>query len=317
MQLTPIQKEQFNSLGYLLIPINVNSHYINDALQGAILMRHRAIENKYQFTRTYFDHISNWNLAAIEAPFHSSILDERLKNLLAKMCLGNIICQLMNWSETCCTVARLFSMGNYKYRGNWHRDHIITKQESPVKCTDVIQAEILLEPQSGFRYMKKDWDLGGVNSIIDTPDVSRFIETYPFPLSPPSQSFHILGGDAGTVLLFNPSRLHQGSTQKRRFDLHLRFENKLNYIFQNKKLINSSFLDFSLAPELDEHINPFELMRHNLLPITQPRRLINRINNTINYRTGIYNFIRSKKLKKGLPQSWSIDVLSNTVFQKN
>ena len=157
-RITPEEKEQFESLGYVVIPMNVSRDLIEKGLAGARNMRSRAINEYYPLTRTYYDHISSWNLAAIEAPFNKMILDFRVKNLLEQLNLGGAVRSLMGWDNVYCSLARLFTMGEYKYRGNWHRDSKISELETPMKCTNVVQVELYLEEQRGFRFLKKDYD---------------------------------------------------------------------------------------------------------------------------------------------------------------
>jgi hypothetical protein len=318
-QITPLLKNQFQDLGYLIIPMPVNRADVAAALQGVTKMRHDAIQKKYPLTRTYYDHISNWNMAAIEAPFNESILDSRVRRLFEKLNLGATVCSLMDWVDTSCSLARLFTMGNYKYRGNWHRDNKITTFENPQKCTNLIQVELYLEAQHGFRYLKKEYDIGGVKSIISNLNQSEIIQKYPLPLSPPRESFEILGGEAGTMLLFNPTRLHQGSTCGHRLDFHLRFHNLANVDIFREKLTQNSFFDFKCVPELGERTNLRRIAEENRLPRTAKRSIKNRVVNTINYWTCLYNLYRVRKfksLKKTIPLSWTPDLLSNTFFQK-
>jgi hypothetical protein len=318
-EITPSEKIQFENLGYLVIPMHVDRSDITAALKGAEKMRHQAIHKQYPLTRTYYDHLSSWNIAAIEAPFNKSILDSRVRVLFEKLNLGTTVCSLMGWANSYCSLARLFTMGNYKYRGNWHRDNEITPFETPQKCTNVVQVELYLEAQHGFRYLKKDYDLGGVKSIISNLNESKAIQSFPFPLSPPKESFESLGGEAGTMLLFNPTRIHQGSTYGGRLDFHMRFQNISNMDAPHDQLIQNHFLDFKCLPELGEHANPLEIAEEKLLPRTEPRRLKNRIVNSINYWTCLNNLkrIRESKFSKNmLPLYWTPDLRSNTFFQK-
>ncbi len=317
-RITPEEKEQFESLGYVVIPMNVSRDLIEKALSGARNMRSRAIDEYYPLTRTYYDHISCWNLAAIEAPFNKVILDSRVKNFLEQLNLGDTVRSLMGWEAVYCSLARLFTMGEYKYRGNWHRDSKISELETPMKCTNVVQVELYLEEQHGFRYLKKDYDVGGDRSIIKNSSDSDLIESYHFPLSPPKESFDVLGGDAGTILFFNPHRMHQGSTNGSRIDFHMRFENLLDSQILHSQLIQNNFLDFKCVPELSEDVSPFEIASNRVLPTTLKRNIKNRLTNSINYRTGLHNLKRVKALKSSqmmLPKDWVPDLFSNTIFQ--
>jgi len=313
------EKIQFEKFGYLVIPMQVERNKIDAALLGAKKMKQQAIERRYPLTRTYYDYLLGWNMAAIEAPFNEIILDDSVRDLFKKINLGATVCSLMGWHDTYCSLSRLFTMGDYKYRGNWHRDNEITSLETPQKCTNVVQVELYLEAQYGFRYLKKDYDLGGFKSVIGDLKESKAIESFPLPLRPPSESYEILGGEAGTILLFNPTRIHQGSTDGSRIDFHMRFQNTMSNENFNNRLIQNDFLDFKCLPELSEHANLLEIQEKSLLPKTKPRSLKNRIVNSINYVTCINNFIRigkSKISKTDIPASWLPDYLSNSIFQK-
>ncbi len=318
-RITPSEKLQFEKLGYLVIPMQVERSEVNAALLGANKMKRRAIEIRYPLTRTYYDYILGWNIAAIEAPFNEIILDSSVRDLFEKINLGATVCSLMGWDDTYCSLSRLFTMGDYKYRGNWHRDNEITTLETPQKCTNIVQVELYLEAQYGFRYLKKDYDLGGFKSIISDLKESKAIQSFPLPLQPPKESYEILGGEAGTILLFNPTRIHQGSTDGSRIDFHMRFHNIMSNENSNDQLIQNDFLDFKCLPELSEYANLSEIVEKSLLPKTKPRSFKNRIVNSVNYMTCINNLIRirkSKLSKNGIPSSWLPDYLSNSIFQK-
>jgi len=316
--ITPAEKEQFESFGYVVIPMNVSSGLISEALTGARNMKFRAINENWPLTRTYYDHLSCWNIAAIEAPFNNAILDPRVKALLERLNLGDTVCSLMGWNATYCSLARLFTMGEYKYRGNWHRDSEISTLETPGECTNIVQVELYLEEQHGFRYLKKDYDYKGGKSIIKNLKDGELIQSYHFPLSPPRDSFDILGGDAGSILFFNPCRMHQGSTNGSRIDFHMRFENFSDAKILHNQLIQNNFLDFKCVPELGADISPLEIASNRVLPRTFKRHIKNRVINSINYRTGLHNFkriIALKSAQKMLPQHWAPDLFSNTIFQ--
>ena len=316
--ITPAEKEQFESVGYVVVPMDVNRDLIAKALSGAKNMKRRAINENYPLTRTYYDHLFCWNIAAIEAPFNETIVDPHIKTLMEKLNLGATICSLMGWHDSYCSLARLFTMGEYKYRGNWHRDSEITEHETPRNCTNVVQVELYLEEQHGFRYLKKDYDFQGEKSIIKNLQDSKLIEAHPFPLSPPKESFDILGGDAGTILFFNPHRMHQGSTNGSRIDFHMRFENLSGDKIQQHRLVQNSFFDFKCVPELGEDANLLEIASKGLLPTTLKRNISNRVINSINYLTGMHNLVKIANLQpltRYIPPDWAPDLFSNTVFQ--
>ena len=56
-----------------------------------------------------------------------------------------------------------------------------------------------------------------IKLIIKDEKIDKAIRSFPFPLSPPDNSFHIIDGIAGKALFFDPLLLHQGSNYGNRF----------------------------------------------------------------------------------------------------
>ena len=86
-------------------------------------MKRLSIKKDYKPRRIYHDHLIRNNKAAIELPFNDLICNLNIKNFFREAKIGSLVKTLMGWEDTCCDLARLFCMGNYKYRGNWHRDY--------------------------------------------------------------------------------------------------------------------------------------------------------------------------------------------------
>ena len=126
----------------------------------------------------------------------------------------------MNWKNPCCDLARLFCMGNYKYRGNWHRDYNsnLKKIHLDSNLRNIVLVGINLLPQKGFRILKKEFEFDGINSIIPNMEIDKAIRTFPYPLSPPKDSYDEMNANIGTALIFDPLIIHQGSNYSERFD---------------------------------------------------------------------------------------------------
>ncbi len=79
--------------------------------------------------------------------------------MFSEIRLGDSIKFLTSWDDFYCPLARLFCMGDYKYRGMWHRD--VPIQNGNPNLGSSIQIGIHLERQLGFRILKKNMILAG------------------------------------------------------------------------------------------------------------------------------------------------------------
>ena len=168
---------EFKNNGWTLIDLKLSKSTIKNAIKGLKEMREKSLINNYQPRRIYYDHLITNNLAAIEMPFNHMIINNRIENLFREAEIGSLVKNLMGWENPCCDLARLFCMGNYKYRGRWHRDYSddLNKIQKDSSTRNIVQAGIYILPQKGFRLLRKDYDFNGENSIvrdqnIDAPD---------------------------------------------------------------------------------------------------------------------------------------------------
>ena len=290
-------------------------------------MKRLSIKNDYKPRRIYYDHLISNNKAAIELPFNKEICNLNIKNFFKEARIGSLVKTLMGWENTFCDLARLFCMGNYKYRGNWHRDYSgdLKTIQYDSNLRDVVLAGIYLLPQRGFRLLKKNYEFNGAKSIVKNHKIDRAIRSYPFPLSPPTDSYYEINGTIGTALLFDPLLLHQGSNFSSRLDFHMKFCNSTNKVFKK-----NNFQDFSVIDILSEN---FELPLIDLnskdinlksIPYNYTKRstIFQKLSNSIDYRTCLKKFLKIKALKNHKnynlikSQGWELDFFSNTIFQR-
>jgi len=213
--------------------------------------------------------------------------------------IGSIIKELFSWDEPTCTISRLFCMGNYNYRGNWHRDDDINQifnYGSFFEKINTIQVGIYFENQFGFRILKKDYEYGQKKELIDI-NIENLNSKNQFPLQPHISSYSNVGGSAGSILIF---------------DFHMRFQKKYDGL---KK--ENNFQDFSVIEKLHEE---FDLKSSDIdFPIINRQKITLRLLNSINYLIPIYNLYKISKRKdinKKLSKFGRPDIFSNTLYQK-
>ena len=322
-RISKTNKKEFYNRGWTLVDLKLTEEVLSNALQGLIEMKRLSSKIDYPPRRIYYDHLFNKNLAAIEIPFNKRICNEKIKNLFKEANIGSLVGTLMNWDNPCCDLSRIFCMGNYKYRGNWHRDYEsdLKTIQNNTNFRDVILVGIYLLPQKGFRILKKDYDFNGSKSIVLDEKLDKQIRKFPFPLSPPIESFDVIDGKIGTALFFDPFLLHQGSNYSERLDFHMKFINS------NEKInFKNDFQDFSVIEILQEN---YELSSNNFkndinmrnIPNDKRSTLFQRLSNTIDYRTCLRRFLKIRSLKNNKNykiikrNGWKLDLLSNTQYQ--
>ncbi len=324
-RVTAENKYEFNKRGWTLIDLKLSEESILEAQDGLRDMKRLSIKNDYKPRRIYYDHLINNNKAAIELPFNKEICNLNIKNFFKEARIGSLIKTLMGWDNAFCDLARLFCMGNYKYRGNWHRDYSgdlkIVQNDSNLR--DVVLAGIYLLPQRGFRLLKKDYEFNGTKSIITNNTIDKAIRSFPYPLSPPTDSYYEINGTTGTALLFDPLLLHQGSNFSSRLDFHMKFCNSTNKVYKK-----NNFQDFYVIDILSENyklpLNNFYSKDINLksIPYTKTSTIPQKLFNSIDYRTCLKKFFKINGVKNHKDynliksQGWEIDFFSNTIFQR-
>ena len=321
-----VNKSEFNKRGWTLVDLDLSKELINDAVKGLKMMRYNSIKNDYKPRRIYHDHLFKNNLAAIELPFNKDICSESIRNLFKEAKVGSLVKTLMNWENPCCDLARLFCMGNYNYRGLWHRDYSgdLEKIHLDSNIRNYVLVGIYLLPQKGFKILKKEYEFNGLNSIVVNKEIDNCIRTFPFPLSPPEYSYHTIDATIGSALFFDPFLLHQGSNFGERLDFHMKFCN-----LNEPDLKRNTFQDFSVKNILHESYKipsyralSLEDNDLNKIPFTERASFKERFLNTIDYRIFLRRLLKRKYLKQKKEykiinnKGWEIDFFSNTFLQK-
>lgn len=306
-------REHFKEFGWVSVSMGLTQEEVYRYFSLVKKIKETAILKKYKNARIYYDYLTVNNLAAIELPFNREVFPSELKTLFEKISLGEAVLNLMSWKDAYCSLARLFCMTQYNYRGRWHRDFEL--RQNSISCEDRVQVGIYLTAQYGFRLLKKEYDLGGRKTFFRSPEDSLEIENSGEILQPPRNSYFTVGGEAGTVLFFNPLILHQGSSSTYRYDFHMRFDRLDD--FQINHLGQNSFQDFKIVRHL---LNSPELNLVDVdkLPILEKKSILLRTLNQANYYIPLINLVKyaleRKQFKSVVMKN---DLLANTAYQNN
>ena len=311
IEISPDDKDLFLSRGWISVSLNLKNEKIAQYFEGLKNTRIRAIENKDIPRRVYYDHLFDFNLAAIETPFRNDICSPEIREMFMEIKLGSAIKQLSGWDEIYCPLARLFCMGNYKYRGVWHRDSPL--QINNFDQTPSIQVGIYFERQFGFRILKKEFDFGGIRSLFCSIEDSNNLQNIGIPVSLPSNGYDRVGGEAGSILFFDPKLLHQGSTNGSRYDFHMRFI-PLNEDVNLDRLVTNDFQDFQVDGYLGESANT-DLLRTEGITTHDRQRMGLRVLNSFGYWSGLRNVMKLWKYKPSNEDKWRVDTFANTMLQ--
>ena len=119
--------EHFREKGWVNIDLGLDDNFIDKVHIALNKMRSDAIINNYKYGRVYFDHLFDFNLAAIELPFNNDICSDIVFKFFQEAKIGTLIKNFIDWKNPLNTLSRLFCMGDYNYRGQWHRDSDYSK----------------------------------------------------------------------------------------------------------------------------------------------------------------------------------------------
>jgi len=312
--------ELFDHRGWIKIDLGLDSFFVRSVFDDMQQARKSAISNNYPARRVYYDHLLNFNLAAIELPYNTRICPQSVMEFFKVARIGSLVCHLMGWESTVNTLARLFTMGDYNYRGSWHRDYQINDKEALAghssRSRRSVQAGIFFDHQEGFRILKKEYDRFGPHSIFDPCDngqLERDISSIRLPVALDASLYDVISASPGTLILFDPYIYHQGSCNGSRLDFHLRFEN----VMAEKQLSRNSSQDFYVLPHLSSDFDISDLKSVGI-PMSPRQNLLRRLANTTNYYLPIFNFahyLKSRRKISALPRAITADSFSNTVFQ--
>ena len=306
----------FREKGWVNIDLGLDNKFIDKVHLALNKMRQDAISNNYKYGRVYFDHLFDFNLAAIELPYHQNISSDIVYKFFQDAKIGSLIKNFLNWEIPLNTLSRLFCMGDYNYRGQWHRDYDYDQtlfnygDEGKIKI-NTIQVGLYTEDQFGFRILKKEYEVGGIKSILKNKLEEDIISNLIIPINPAEKSYYNVGGKKGSILLFDPRIFHQGSTSSSRFDFHMRFiEGK------NEKYFKNIFQDFNIVENLQ---SDFTNNAKNQISTIKRQPYKQRFFNTINYFLPLYNIYKMFQEKRKIKQISSFgksDIFSNTLYQK-
>jgi hypothetical protein len=318
MVINQSDRDHFFEHGWVQLSMDLEKTFIDECYQSLKSLKLKAQENKYPLGRIYHAHLFNRNQAAIDAPFNMSLIDDNLVQLFKKIKLGGAVRDLMSWESCGCQHAKLFTMDNFNYRGYWHRDY--SDWDGNIEGSSSIQLAIYLKDQDGFRIWKPEYDYWGNNPILNSNEREPFSHSYDIlPVRAKQKFYDTIEGKAGSVLMFIPGLMHQGSCSSKRLDFHMRLVNlseyKKNSIEMNKYSANS-FQDFSV---LKEYTYDFDPLKDYMSPHLSTPPIRNRLKNSLNYYTSIFNILYLLKrkffLKRKIPYPFQEDIFSNTIFQ--
>tara|TARA_B100000795_G_scaffold178809_1_gene135278 strand:+ start:738 stop:1673 length:936 start_codon:yes stop_codon:yes gene_type:complete len=263
----------------------------------------RAKKINFKLGRVYYDYIYSFNLGAVEAPLNQIVCNNEVLEFFHKVKIGDAVKKIMNWDNTICSLMRLFCMSNYNYSGHWHKDTIIDNIDAGEDTA--MQASIIFNDECGFKIIKKEYKHEFSNYFeklrLQTPK-----NLLPTLLN--KKYYHTLDVKLGDIILFEPFLLHKGSSNNKRLQFHMRFQNfdKEN----NLNVFKPENFDFSFTDEYNFTKSEDEIIGiHGF----QRSSIYRRLKNSINYYFPLSNFKSYLKQKKDL--RFKYEFFSNTAFQ--
>ena len=312
MKVTNQNKLEFFLRGWTIIDMGFTKKEIQKYYESTLLLKKKASLINYPLQRCYFPHLFHKNIAAIESPFNKLIVNSGVEELFQRLEIGKTLKSLLGWEKSYLHLARIFTMENFKYRGNWHRDFY--NWDGNLNDIDAIQMAIYLKKQDGFRIFKYNLD-NEVQKKLTDPISSPLL-----PARIDKNSFDEINGKEGTILIFAPGLLHQGNSYTNRLDFHLRFS---RYPIKDEKIkITHLLVNDYLVP--DFYQKNFEIKYDKFCPRSRSASFKEKLINSVNYYSGALNFFYTIKFlsnnsltKKSFPKKWFFDSFANTIFQKS
>jgi len=320
IEITENDKQKIRHQGWVSVNLNVSNQTLDDCAKSILEMRKKCYDF-WPYKRIYHDYLEpkTRNIAAVEIPFHKSIIQKPIIDLFSQIKLGKAVNDLTDWDDNFMSLCRIFTMNNKKYKGHFHRDN----NELPNVKPSSIQVALFIEDQPGFRIFKKKYDIGGEKAIIDK-SINETLLDKKFHklrnnciLDVNAKYYHDIIGKKGTVLFFDSSLLHQGHSMKRRLDFHMRFI-KLSDENLTESLIRNDFHDFKTT-ETYNYNAELEKMNLGSIPFSiEKRSFLKAFAKSLNYYLPIRNLKDYLMVDKeqSVPKNFKIDILANSVFQK-
>lgn len=304
--------EHYQRNGWVLVPLSITSAELQHYYNSVRKLRDTAIRNRHPFSRTYYPHLFHENVAAIEAPLHSSISNPSVDELFYRLALGRAVQKLAGWSDVYLHLIRLFTMSRYSYLGPWHRD--TEDRKPPSKSISTIQVGLYLSPQDGFRLAHLE---------LDDPSTGLFNDIAPDALDQNELAYKLhtsqyseIKGLPGSVLFFMPGLLHQGNCRCTRLDFHMRFG-----YFPSPQSSASSPLDDHIQYAdfmIPQHLAP-NCPLDSITSLPRRRNILfkERLINSTNYYSAVFNIYHQFRLLASAPtgKPRKRDVFGNTIFQ--
>ena len=310
MRISQVNREEFQSKGWTIARMGFSQTELNRYRDATNKIKDKAISKKYQLTRIWHPHLLHKNIAGVESPFNKEITNECVEEFFSKLQIGKALSELLGWQTSYLHLARLFTMENYNYMGDWHRDYI--DWDGNLRQIQTIQVAIYMQDQPGFRIMKYTYDRycqKGIGMFVNPPNSPAL------PLKCSKEYYDETKGEAGTVLFFAPGILHQGNSSTNRLDYHMRFSCKpltVDGIETSNTVVN----DY-LSPEF--YLRDFDANKDSFSSRTRSVSIQEKARNSINYYTGSINlaryFLHGKKPRQIQNKIWQHDYSSNTFFQ--
>jgi len=318
LRINKSDRDHFHKHGWVQVSMNLEKNFIEECYESLKSLEQKAKDINYPLGRTYHPHLFNSNQAGIEAPFNKLLMDDNLLELFKKIKLGGFVRDLKKWESTSCELARLFTMGNFNYRGHWHRD--IESYDGDIMGANEVKVVLYLKDQKGFRIWKPQYDYWGSHPVIKSDKLTPFDNSSGLlPLKTSQKFYDVIEGKAGNALFFCPGVMHQGSVASKRLDLHMKFINPLEDEEKKSKMNNylvNTFQDFYIPNDYSYDFNPLEDSISNLLATPTFK---SKLKNSLNYYTGVLNFYNLSKskffLREKIPPPWHEEIFSNTIFQ--
>ena len=199
----------FQQNGFLVIDNNLSDELLNKA-RTAFLEIKKKSEHSYKYVRVYDDYSNKINLAGIELPFHSEIINQDIINLIEEKKIIKIAKNILQDKNIQLTLCRYHLTSKYSHIGIWHRD-------GRPSVLETIQLNIYLYDENGTEIIPG-------SHLRDDNEEEKLILS--------KSKYSLLNGakkitcKSGQVLVFHPSLLHRGISDKDRAHIHFRFSKK-------------------------------------------------------------------------------------------
>ncbi|WP_144418571.1 hypothetical protein [Candidatus Thioglobus autotrophicus] len=250
--LTHKEWNYFKKFGYVLIESGLeSSQVLLDAQKSFKKILAQAESGEYPYFRVYDDYLSKVvNIAGIEMPFHSDILDKRMAALLNSSSLITGVKDIVGEGRLKLDLSRYHTTReDFGHIGNWHRD-------ADVGNSMYLQVSMFLFDEQGLELMpmshiEKD-------KVVEEKIKQRSSDRIEGSIYPKCK--------AGNILFFDPAILHRGICNSFRGNIHFRFSLDNNYEhleFKNIVEFNQDWIDvlsnknsIIVSPRLKKYVQP-------------------------------------------------------------